>query len=62
MSYISAQAKYTPSKKMVHKCKSVRRYYTNFGGSNVQPLTKEQYKKAMKGYFKKKWLVWAKKV
>ena len=53
MSYISAQAKCTPSKKMIHKCKSVRRYYTNFGGSNVQPLTKEQYKKAMKGYFKK---------
>lgn len=58
MSYTSFLAKYTPSEKMVHKCKAVRRCYTNFAGSNVPPLSKEQYKKAMKGYFKKKEEPW----
>lgn len=53
MSYISAQAKHNTASKKIkfgHKCKTVRRYYTNFAGSTVSPLTREQYKKAMKGY------------
>lgn len=51
MSYISAQAKHnTASKKLGHKCRAIRRYYTDFAGSNVSPLTREQYKKAMKRY------------
>lgn len=55
MSYKSAQAKqYTPSKKFVLKCRAkctaIRRNYTDFSGSNISPLTKEQYKKAMKRY------------
>lgn len=59
MSYKSAQAKHptdhpTLSKKLWHKCKAVRRDYTNFAGSTVSPLTKEIYKKAMKGYLKQK--------
>lgn len=59
MSYTSAQSKHptdhpTLSKKFGHKCKTVRRYYTNFAGSTVPPLKKEQYKKAMKGYLKQK--------
>ena len=54
MSYVSIQAKMnTASKKFGPKCKKVRRYYTNFGGTTVLPLTKEQYKKAMKRYLKK---------
>lgn len=55
MSYVSSQAKlYTARKKIGHKCKAVRRYYTNFAGTSVLPLTKEQHKKAMKRYIKKK--------
>lgn len=53
MSYISAQAKHNTASKKIkfgHKGKAVRRYYTNFAGSTVSPLTREQYKKAMKGY------------
>ena len=54
MSYVSIQAKlYTASKKLGPKCKKVRRYYTNFAGTTVLPLTKEQYEKAMKRYLKK---------
>ena len=54
MSYVSSQAKlYTARKKFGHKCKAVRRYYTNFAGTSVLPLTKEQHKKAMKRYLKK---------
>lgn len=48
MSYVSTQAKLnTASKKLGHKCRVVRRNYTNFAGTTVPPLTKEQYKKAM---------------
>ena len=59
MSYKSAQAKHptdhpTLSKKLRHKCKAVRRDYTNFAGSTVPPLSKEIYQKAMKGYLKQK--------
>lgn len=48
MSYISTQAKLnTASRKLGHRCRVVRKDYTNFAGTNVTPLTKEQYKKAM---------------
>ena len=51
MSYVSTQAKLnTASKKLGHKCRAVRpvrKDYTNFAGTTVPPLTKEQYKKAM---------------
>ena len=51
MSYVSTQAKlYLASKKLGHKCRAVRpvrKDYTNFAGSNVPTLTKEQYDKAM---------------
>lgn len=55
MSYLSAQAKMdieTEGKKIKlgHKSKTVHRDYTDFSGSNVSPLTREQYKKAMKRY------------
>ena len=54
MSYISSQAKlHTASKKLGHKCKPVCRYYTNFAGTTVPPLTKEQYQKAMKRILKR---------
>ena len=36
--------------KLGHKSKTVHRDYTDFSGSNVSPLTREQYKKAMKRY------------
>lgn len=53
MSYISSQAKlHTASKKLGHKCKPVCRYYTNFAGTTVPPLTKKQYQKAMKRILK----------
>ena len=51
MSKISTEAKlYIQSKRFGHKCrasKPVDRSYTNFAGSNVPTLTKEQYDKAM---------------
>lgn len=48
MSYVSTQAKLnTASKKLSHKCRVVRKNYTNFAGTTVPPVTKEQYKKAM---------------
>ena len=51
MSYISTQAKLkAQTKRFGHKCRSskpVDRSYTNFAGSNVPTLTKEQYDKAM---------------
>jgi len=51
MSYVSTQAKlYLASKKLGHKCRAVRpvrKDYTNFAGTTIPPLTKEQYKKAM---------------
>lgn len=51
MSYVSTQAKLNvASKKLGHKCRVcrvVRKDYTNFAGTTVPPLTKEQYKKAM---------------
>lgn len=55
MSYVSIQTKLcTARKKLGHKCKVVRRYYTNFAGTTVSPLTKEQYQKAMKRYTKRR--------
>ena len=51
MSYTSAQAKVqTASEELGYKCKAVHRDYTDFAGSNVSPLTGEQYKRAMKRY------------
>ena len=48
MSYVSTQAKLnTASKKLGHKCRVVRKDYTNFAGTTVPPLTKKQYNKAM---------------
>jgi len=48
MSYVSTQAKLnTASRKLGHKCRVVRKDYTNFAGTTVTPLTKEQFKKAM---------------
>lgn len=48
MSYISTQAKLnTASKKQGHKCRTIRKDYTNFAGTTVPPLTRKQYKKAM---------------
>lgn len=55
MSYVSSQAKlHTASKKLGHKCKAVHRDYTNFAGTTVPPLTKEQYKNGMKRYIEKR--------
>lgn len=51
MSYVSIQAKLnTANKKFVSKLRAVRRDYTDFGGTTVPPLTKEQYEKAMKRF------------
>ena len=51
MSKISTEAKlYIQSKRFGHKrrvSKPVDRSYTNFAGSNVPTLTKEQYDKSM---------------
>ena len=49
MSYVSTMAKtYTLQKKMGHKCMPIiRKNYTNFSGTTVLPLTKEQYNKGM---------------
>ncbi len=58
MSKISTEAKlYIQSKRFGHKCrasKPVDRSYSNFAGSNVPTLTKEQYDKAMSVYHKMK--------
>ena len=55
---ISTEAKlYIQSKRFGHKCrasKPVDRSYSNFAGSNVPTLTKEQYDKAMSVYHKMK--------
>lgn len=49
MSHASSQAKlHTVSKKLVYGCEFVRKEYTNFAGTNVPPLTEEQYKKGMR--------------
>ena len=72
MSYTSAQAKENnASQKLAYKCKKskiIHRDYTNFAGSTVPTITKEQYKKAMKHYIEQgkkqevnvEWVVWAK--
>ena len=58
MSKLSTEAKlYIQSKRFGHKCrasKPVDRSYSNFAGSNVPTLTKEQYDKAMSVYHKMK--------
>lgn len=54
MSYVSTQAKLnTANKKLGHKRRTIRRDYTDFGGTTVPPLTKEQYEKAMKRFREK---------
>ena len=51
MSYISTQAKLNiASKRFGTKCmatRPIRKNYTNFAGTTVPPLTKNQYDKAM---------------
>ena len=49
MSYISTMAKLNiHQKKIGHKySKSVRKNYTNFSGTNVPPITKESWDKAV---------------
>ena len=60
MSYLSIKAKvyglykYSLCKQKGHKCKNIRENYTNFAGTTVPPLTKQQYEKAMKRYRKMK--------
>ncbi len=54
MSYVSIQAKLnTANKKLGGKRKTIRRDYTDFGGTIVPTLTKEQYEKAMKRFREK---------
>ena len=52
MSKVSSEAKvYVAAKKLGHKChhaiRHIDRSHSNFAGSNVPPLTKEQWDKAM---------------
>ena len=52
MSYLSIQAKLNTENKKLggHRGKVIREDYTNFGGTTVPPLTKEQYEKAMRRF------------
>lgn len=53
MSYLSSKAKvYSLSKKIGHKYKNIRENYTNFAGTTIPPITKQQYEKAMTKYKK----------
>lgn len=52
MSYLSIQAKLNTENKKLggHRGKVIHEDYTNFGGTTVPPLTKEQYEKAMRRF------------
>ncbi len=54
MSYLSIKSKsYSFFNKIGHKCKIIRKNYTNFAGTTVPPLTKQQYERAMTKYKKR---------
>lgn len=52
MSYLSIQAKMNTAKPKLggHRGKVIREDYTDFAGTTVSPLTKEQYEKAMRRF------------
>lgn len=60
MSYLSIKAKVygldkcSLCRQTGYKCQNIRENYTNFSGTTVPPLTKQQYEKAMKRYRKMK--------
>ena len=52
MSYLSIQAKMNTANPKLggHRGKVIREDYTDFAGTTVSPLTKEQYEKAMRRF------------